>query len=182
MNKIEIKICECVHVYDSGGGAYWKLCSLVVWLKKLQNPVVLLWILRVSSQRPAGSVWWGWEWSRVTLFALVRQRSCATSWMWGSGVPVIFSSVLTTLCRDFQSKALQAPDHTDMHAVSKFSIELLYKVVSMRGGRWALLNRWEKVQALLRSLYKRAEQGVCYLYPQKLDAAHHFHCVVGDEK
>lgn len=38
------------------------------------------------------------------------------------------------------------------------------------------------MQALLRSLYKRAEQGVCYLYPQKLDAAHHFHCVVGDEK
>lgn len=51
-----------------------------------------------------------------------------------SEVPTILSAVLTTLCRDFQLEALQAPDHTEMQLVSILPIVPLEKVVRM-GGR-----------------------------------------------
>ncbi len=38
--------------------------------------------------------------------------------MGGSEVPVILSAVLTTVCRDSQSEALQAPHQTEMQLVS----------------------------------------------------------------
>ena len=47
---------------------------------------------------------------------------CVMSWMGGSEVPMIFSAVLTTLCKDFQSEALQAPDQTEMQLVRILSI------------------------------------------------------------
>lgn len=46
----------------------------------------------------------------------------AISLMGGCEVPMIFSTVLTTLCRDFQSEALQDPDQTEMQLVSMRSI------------------------------------------------------------
>uniref|UniRef100_A0A3Q1FCC3 Solute carrier family 5 member 8, like n=1 Tax=Acanthochromis polyacanthus TaxID=80966 RepID=A0A3Q1FCC3_9TELE len=45
--------------------------------------------------------------SLMMLRALLRQRLCATSWMDGREVPMIFSAVLTTLCSDFLSEALE---------------------------------------------------------------------------
>ena len=46
----------------------------------------------------------------------------AVSWMGGKELPMTFSTVLTTLCRDFQSEALQAPDQKEMQLVSMLSI------------------------------------------------------------
>ncbi len=42
--------------------------------------------------------------------------------MEGSEEPIIFSAVLTTLCTDLQSEALQSPDHTEMQLVNMLSI------------------------------------------------------------
>lgn len=48
-------------------------------------------------------------------------------------------AVLTALCRDFQSKALQAPKHPGMQLVSTFSMVPLWKVIRKGWWREALL-------------------------------------------
>ncbi len=77
--------------------------NLDVLLQMLQNLLP-----EVSMEN---SPWWGWVGSEEMHWALVRQRLCPMSWMEGR---MIFSAVLTTLCRDFQSEALQAPNQTEM--------------------------------------------------------------------
>ena len=59
--------------------------------------------------------------------------------MGGSEVPVIFCTVLTTLCRESQSEALQDPEQTGIKLVSMLSILPLSKVTRIGEGRYALL-------------------------------------------
>lgn len=49
-------------------------------------------------------------------------RGAAVFWMRGSEVLMVFSTVLITLCKNFQSETLQAPDQTEIQLVSMLSI------------------------------------------------------------
>ena len=60
--------------------------------------------------------------------ALLRQCLCATSWMDGREVLMMFSAVLTTLCSDFLSEALELPNQMEMQLVSS--------------SLWCLCRRW----------------------------------------
>lgn len=66
--------------------------------------------------------------------------------MEGREEPMIFSAVLTTLCRDFQSAALHAPTHTEMQLVRMLSMVPLKKVVRMGGGRRVHLHQCSSVE------------------------------------
>ncbi|TWW54276.1 hypothetical protein D4764_0188230 [Takifugu flavidus] len=77
-----------------------------VWVKKFVRKRLLNLLPEASSEN---CPWWEWKESLVKFLALVRQHFLAVCWMGGSEVPMIFSAVLTTLCRDFQSEVLQAP-------------------------------------------------------------------------
>ena len=56
------------------------------------------------------------------LWALLRQCLCAMCWMDGREIPIIFSAVLTTLCSDFLSEAVELPNQVEIQLVSTFSI------------------------------------------------------------
>ena len=94
----------------------------------------------------------------------------------------IFCAVLTILCRDFQSEALQAPDQQKC----SWSVCSLYSA-SVKGGEVHSPHPMWKVHALLSSLYQSSswmgqDQGVCNLHPQELGAVDSLHCCVVNEE
>lgn len=94
--------------------------------KILLNLAVL--VRRLRNLFPEASIgnspWLGWGVSLLMSWALPSQcfGFFAMIWMGGSDVPLTSTTFLATLCRDFQSEALQAPDQIEMQLVIMLSI------------------------------------------------------------
>lgn len=117
-----VRVCRCV------GFFYLEFNSLMAWgMKLLQNLAVLHLTLQnlLPELSSVNSPWGGCVESLVMLLALVRQRMLPMSRMEGREVPMIFSAVLTSLWRLFQSAAVQLPHHTEIQVVIIDSMVLL---------------------------------------------------------
>ena len=120
--------------------------SSAVWWHggKAISLMVLHWMLQnlFPEARMKNSPWWGWEESLIIFPARdIGQHLGAMSWMEGREVPMIFSTVLTTLLSHSQRLCSLPAYHMDMHLVRMLSMVLLLNVVRMGGGRSALLIR-----------------------------------------